>query len=86
MQLPGDVDELVEAARDEVRELHLGDGLHALDRGPDRGADDHVLGQRGVEDAIGSKLLDEAVGDLEGTAERPDVLAEAEDGLVAAHL
>ena len=36
--------------------------------------------------AIGAELLDEPIGDLERAAERADVLAEAEDRLVAAHL
>src|SRR5262249_41206549 len=51
VQLAGDVDQLIEAAGDEVRDLHLRNRLHALYRGADRSADDHVLGERSVEDA-----------------------------------
>ena len=86
VELRGDVDELVEAAGDEVGELHLADRPQPLDRGADRGADDRVLGQRRVEHPLGAELLHEAVGDLERAAEGADVLAEAEHGLVAAHL
>ena len=49
VELRGDVDELVEAAGDEVGELHLADRPHPLDRGADGGADDRVLGERRVE-------------------------------------
>ena len=84
--LAGDVDELVEAAADEVGELHLGDRPQALDGGADRAADDRRLGQRRVHHALGAELVDEAVGHLEGAAEGPDVLAHEEDALVGAHL
>ena len=84
--LAGDVDELVEAAGDEVGELHLGDRAQALDGGADRAADDRRLGQRRVHHALGAELVDEAVGHLEGAAEGADVLAHQEHALVGAHL
>jgi hypothetical protein len=77
---------VVEAAGDEVRELHLAIGPHALDRRADRAADDRRLGQRRVHHARGAELVDEAVGHLEGAAEDADVLAHHEDALVGAHL
>ena len=86
VELGRDVHELVEAAGDEVGELHLADRPHALDRRADGGADDQVLGQRRVEHALGAELLVEAGGHLEGAAEDADVLAQAEHALVAAHL
>ena len=86
VQLCGDVHKLVEAAGDEVGELHLADRLQSLGRGADGGADDRVLGKRGVDHAGAAELLDEPVGDLEGPAERTDVLAEADHRVVAAHL
>ena len=86
VHLAGDVDELVEAAGDEVRELHLADRPHPLDGGADGAADDRRLGQRRVHHAVGAELVDEAVGHLEGAAEDADVLAHHEDALVGAHL
>ena len=52
VHLAGDVDELVEAAGDEVGELHLGDRPQALDGRADRAADDRRLGQRRVHHAL----------------------------------
>ena len=86
VHLAGDVHELVEAAGDEVGELHLADRPHARDRGADRRADDRRLGERRVHHARLAELLEEAVGDLERAAERADVLADHEHALVAAHL
>jgi hypothetical protein len=84
--LPGHVHELVEAARDEVGELHLGDRPHALGGGADRGADDAGLGQRRIHHALRPELVDEAIGHLERAAEHADVLAHHEHALVGAHL
>jgi hypothetical protein len=86
VHLARDVDELVEAARDEVGELHLADRPHPDHRGADGGADDARLGQRRVHHAAGAELVDETVGDLEGPAEDADVLAHHEHALVVAHL
>ena len=85
-RLARDIDELVEPARDEVRKLHLADRAHPDDARPDRGADDPRLGQRRVHHALRAELVDEPVGDLEGAAEDPDVLAHQEHALVLAHL
>ena len=57
VQLAGDVDELVEAAGDEVGELHLADRPHADDRGADGAADDRLLGDRRVDHAVDAELL-----------------------------
>ena len=78
MELAGDVDDLVEAAGDEVGELHLADRAHADDRGADRAADDRLLGDRRVDDALGTELVEQAGGHLERAAHRADVLAEQE--------
>src|SRR3954470_10235299 len=84
--LAAHVDELVEAAGDEVGELHLADRPHAHHAGADGRADDRRLGQRRVHHAVRAELVDEAVGDLERAAEDPDVLAHQEHALVRAHL
>src|SRR5205823_3089110 len=84
--LRGDGDELVPRARDEVRELHLGDWAQAHDRGAGAAADDGGLGERRVDDAPGAKLLLEAERDLEGAAVDADVFADQEDPLVTSHL
>ncbi len=86
MHLAGDVHELVEAARDEVRELHLAHRPHPDHGRADRGADDPRLGERGVHHAIGAELLDEPVGDLERATEHADVLAHQEHALVGTQL
>src|SRR3954464_9888659 len=55
-------------------------------RGADAHADDRVLGDRRVADALLAELLEQPVGDLEGAVEHPDVLAHQVDLLVALHL
>ena len=59
VHLRGDVDELVEAAGDEVRELHLADRPHPDDRCADRAADDPGLRERRVHDAVGAELVEQ---------------------------
>src|SRR6476646_7554990 len=81
-----DGDELVPAAGDEVRELHLRHGTHPHDRGAGAAADDRSFGERRVDHAPRPELLLEPERDLEGTAVDADVLADQEDALVAPHL
>ena len=64
-------DEVVPRARDEVRELHLGDRPHAHQRRAGRARNDRGLGERHVEHAARAELLLEALGDLERAAETP---------------
>ena len=80
------VDDLIEAARDEVGELHLGDRPVAAQRGADADADDRRLGNRRVEDAQLAELVVEPLCDAERAAVRADVLAEDEDFRIAPHL
>ena len=67
------------AGIDEVGELDLGDGDQAVERHPDRGADDPALGQGRVDDAVVAELVPEPLGDAEDSADAADVLAEHDD-------
>ena len=82
----GVVDDLVQREEAEVDGHQLDDRPQAVHRRPDAGADDRVLGDRGVADAPLAELLQQAFGHLEGAFEDADVLAHHEDGLVGAHL
>ena len=82
MRLRRDGHDLVERARDEVGELELDDRPLAHPGGPDRGADEALLGDRRVDHALVAELLQEALRDAERAAEVADVLAEQEDALV----
>ena len=84
--LRGDGDEVIPRARDEVGELHLGDGPQPHDRRAGRAAHDRRLGERRVDHAPRAELLLEAQRHLERAAVHADVLADHEDALVAAHL
>src|SRR5581483_8225361 len=81
-----DRDQLVPGARDEVRELHLGDGAHPHQRGAGARADDRRLRERRVDHAPGTELLLEPERDLERAPVDADVLADHVHALVAAHL
>jgi hypothetical protein len=74
--------------RDEAeRPAHeLDDGLEPVHRGPDAHAREPVLGDRAVDDALGPELVEHALADLVRAVVLGDLLADQEDGLVAAHL
>src|SRR5579859_2215914 len=82
----GLADDLVEGGVDEVRELDLGDGDEAVERSPDRDADDGRFRQRGVEHARLAELRVQPVGGAEDAAFAAHVLAHDEHALVALHL
>jgi hypothetical protein len=82
VRLRGDGDDQVERAADEVGELQLDDGPLALPGRADRRADEAMLRDRRVEDALVAELLPEPLRDAERAAEVADVLAEQEDALV----
>ena len=82
----GFVDDLLESGRAEVRELHLGDGQEAAQRGADGNTDDARFRDGRVDDPIGAELFDEAVGHAEDAAAHADILAEEDEPLVAAEL
>ena len=80
------VGQVVPAAGEEVGEHDLGDRPHAGHRRAHRGADDRLLGDRGVPDPLGAELLEQPDRRLEDAARGADVLAEADHRRVAAHL
>ena len=69
-------------AEHEVGVLQLGDRAHPAQRHADGHADDEVLADRRVEDAI-AELLRHATSDAPHAAERADVLTEDDDRVVA---
>jgi len=77
------VDQLIEGRVDVVGKLDLGNGLHALGRAADGEADDALLRQRRVEDALRPELRGQVHGSPEDAAER-DVFAEEKHALVPA--
>ena len=78
--------DLVERREDEVGELDLRHRPQAVDRGADRDADDHRLGQRRVQHAVAAELVVQPVGGEEDAALLAHVLAQHDDRVVAAHL
>ncbi len=73
------VDDLVEAAGDEVAELHLDHGPEAVQGQAQGGPQRARLDDGRVAHARLAELLDEALGDLEDAAVLGDVLAEEDD-------
>ena len=66
--------DLVERRVDEPVELDLQDGAVAAHRESHRRADDAALRQRRIDHAVLAKVLLQAVGHAEDSAERPNVL------------
>jgi hypothetical protein len=74
--------DLMERLRAEAEELQLGDRYQPAARQPDRRADDHRLGQRHVDHAIGAEALLQPLGRAEDAAVDADVLPEHDHALV----
>src|SRR5579864_2749599 len=85
VELGSNVDELIEAARDEIGELHLDDRTVAEHGGADGDADGAALGDGSVEDTVRPAGVQAASG-AEGPLEGADVLAEHQHRLVPVHL
>jgi hypothetical protein len=79
------VDDLIEAAADEVAELHLDHGVEAVERQAEGAAQRPRFDDRRIADPLLAELGHEPVGDLEGAAVLGDVLAEEHDALVGPH-
>ena len=74
----GVIDDLVETGGRKISKLHLDDRPHAFKSAADSRANDGVLADRRVNDAIG-ELLRQILGRLESAAKRADVLPVYED-------
>src|SRR6185295_1493691 len=80
------VGQIVVAACDEVREHDLRDRPHPCHRGAERGADDGLLRDRRVPDALWAELGAKPGRRFEDSFGGTDVLPEAHDARVATHL
>ncbi len=85
VELGQHVDHLVEAAGNEVAELHLDHRPVAEERGAGGDAQGAAFGDRGVAHPV-RPLRPQALGDPEGAFERPDVLAHQDHAAIAPHL
>ena len=83
--LRGHVDDLIEAARDEVGKLHLDDRPPPQERAAHGDAHRSGLGDRRVDDAVVAELIEEATCDRERPAELGDVLSHEEDAFILTH-
>src|SRR5208283_4169492 len=86
MALGDKIGELIEAAGDEIDELHFGDGAqteiaHATGR-----ADDGAFADGGVNDALPAEFFEQALTSFEGAAVDADVLADEHHAGVGGHL
>ena len=80
----GVVHDLVEGEQAEVDGHDLDDGAHAAEGGTDAGTHKRRLGQRGVADALGTELLQQAETDREAAAVAAHVLTHQEHPLIPA--
>jgi hypothetical protein len=78
--------QLVEARVDEVGELDLGDGLEAVERHADGGAEDAALVEWRVDDALLAEGLVQPLRDAEDTAHAAHVFAQHHHVRVRRHL
>jgi hypothetical protein len=76
----------VPANGEKVGEHDLGDDRHPGHGRPHRRPQDRLLGDRGVPDALGPELVDQADRGLEHATGCGDVLAQHHQGRVASHL
>src|SRR6476660_1457326 len=73
MELGGHIDQLVEAAGDEIGKLHLTYRAHALNRRPHCSSDNSRFRQWSIPDPFFPEFLDKPIGHLEGPTECSDV-------------
>src|SRR2546426_11221528 len=80
------VHDLVVGDEREVDGHHLDDRAQTEHGRTDRRANNDLLGDRRVDDALGSELVEQTLGHAVGAAELADVLADQVNGIVALHL
>src|SRR6202521_3943836 len=86
MALGDEIGELVEAASDEIDELHFADGAQAEIAHAAGGADDGALADGRVDHALPAETLEQAFAGLESAAVHANVFADDHDRGVALHL
>ncbi len=79
------VEDLIQRQQAEVHGHDLDYRTHAAQGRADAGADEAGFGQRGVADALGAELLQQAHAHREAATVAADVLAHEEHPLVAGH-
>jgi hypothetical protein len=84
--LGGEIDDLVEAAGDEIGELHFGHRPQSHQARADGRAGDGRFGDGRIDHALLAEMLEKAGGHLERAAVHADVLAQQEHVGVALHL
>src|SRR4029077_10770848 len=84
--LGDEIGELVEAASDEIDELHFADRAQAEIAHAASGADDGALADGRIDHALPAETLEQAFAGLESAAVDADVFADDHDGRVALHL
>src|SRR5438445_2405862 len=80
------IDDLVVSNQREVDRHHLDDGSKSEHGGSDGAADDHLLGDRRIDDPLRAEPVEETFGDPVRAAELADVLADEVHGVVPLHL
>ena len=80
-----EVGDLIEAAGDEIDELHFGDGAQAEIAHAAGRADDGRFADGRFDHALAAEFREQAVGDFESAAVDADVLADGDDGGIALH-
>ena len=80
------IDDVVDGLHGEVERHELDDRLQPRHGGADAQAGKAVLGDRGIDDALVAKLLQQFAADLVGPLVLGDLLADQEDLVVPTHL
>jgi hypothetical protein len=80
------VGDLVERTRDKIDELHLGDGPHTDIGGADGRTNDRGFGNRCIDHALRSEMIEHPFCQLECTAIDAHVFAEDKDVFISFHL
>ena len=76
MRLGGEIGDLIEAAGDEIDELHFGDGTQSQIAHAARGADNGRFADGRIDHAFGAETLQQSLGDFERAAVDADIFAD----------
>ena len=76
----------IEATRNEINELKLGDRFHSHQRRAARRADDRRFRDRCIDHSLLAEAIDQSFRDFEGAAIDAHIFADHEHGWIALHL